>query len=71
MQSSDYPTTNLPKSWLNIVKIWWKWDEIESKLEANESMVESKAFVFQKNDSTSVFYYTDLSCMGISITVSL
>ena len=48
-----------------------KFDEIESKLEVNESMVESKAFVFQKNDSTSVIYYTDLSCMGISNTVSL
>ena len=45
--------------------------EIEAKLEANESMVESKAFVFQRNDSTSVFYYTDLSCKRITSTVDL
>ena len=52
-------------------EIWWKWDEIESKWEANESMDESRAFVFQKNDSTAVFYYTDLSCKRITSTVSL
>jgi len=34
-------------------------------------MVESKVFVFQKNDSTSVIYYTDLSCKRITSTVDL
>ena len=48
-----------------------KFDEIEVKLNLNESLIESKVFVFQRNDSTSVFYYTDLSSKGISNTISL
>ena len=48
-----------------------KCDENEVKLNLNKSLAESKVFDFQRNDSTSVFYYTDLSCKRITSTVDL
>ena len=39
-----------------------KFDEIESNCKVNESMVESKVFVFQRNDSLTSIFYTNLLC---------